>query len=195
MDRKEKISVRRGDSKWVDANEAKSLWVIGHRVTLICVGGRVAAIEVITPAGVPGPPPHHHEDADECFYVTAGRLGVMCGDSWTSHGPGEYMNVPRGTVHSFRNDGPDDVRVITGFEPPGFERFFLEYGVDVDEAGAVEASVSEATIARVIEGCAQFGMILAPSDQLPGVAAAAKENAAERSREGRDLSSDLTKEA
>ena len=55
------------------------------------------------------------------------------------------------------------MRVITGFEPQGFERFFLEYGVDVDEAGAFETSVSEATIARVIEGCAQFGMILAPT--------------------------------
>jgi hypothetical protein len=90
------------------------------------------------------------------------RLGVMSGDSWTSLGAGDHMNVPRGTVHSFRNDGPDDVRVITGFEPQGFERFFLEYGVDVDEPGAFETSIGEATIARVIEGCAQFGMILAP---------------------------------
>jgi quercetin dioxygenase-like cupin family protein len=147
----------------LEANEARSLWVIGHRVTLIPVGGRVAVIEVVTQAGVPGPPPHHHADADECFYVIAGRLEVMLDDTWTSLGQGEYMNVPRGTVHSFRNDGPDDVRVITGFEPQGFERFFLEYGVDVDEAGAFEASVSEATIKRVIEGCAQFGMILAPT--------------------------------
>jgi quercetin dioxygenase-like cupin family protein len=147
----------------VDANETRSLWVIGHRVTLLPVGGRVAALEVVTPAGVPGPPPHHHEDADEFFYVIGGRLGVMCDGTWTSLAPGDYMNVARGTVHSFRNDGPDDVRVITGFEPQGFERFFLEYGVDVDEAGAFETSVSEATIARVIEGCAQFGMILAPT--------------------------------
>jgi mannose-6-phosphate isomerase-like protein (cupin superfamily) len=146
----------------IDTSKPRSLWVLGHRVTLIPVGGRVAAIEVVTPAGVPGPPPHHHEDTDECFYVIAGRLGVMLGDGWTSLGPGEYMNVPRGTVHSFRNEGPDDVRVITGFEPQGFERFFLEYGVDVDEPDAFETSVSEATIARVIAGCAQFGMILEP---------------------------------
>jgi quercetin dioxygenase-like cupin family protein len=144
------------------ASEARSLWVLGHRVTLIPVGGRVTAVEVVTPAGVPGPPPHHHEDADECFYVTAGRLGVMLGDEWKSLGPGEHVSVPRGTVHSFRNEGPDDVRVITGFEPQGFERFFLEYGVDVDEPGAFETSFSEPTIARVVEGCAQFGMILAP---------------------------------
>lgn len=144
------------------ANKTTSLWVIGHRVTLLPVGGRVAALEVVTPAGVPGPPPHHHEDADEFFYVISGRLGVMCDDTWTSLEPGEYVNVPRGIVHSFRNDGADDVKVITGFEPQGFERFFLEYGVDVDEPGAFEMSVSEATIARVIEGCSQFGMILAP---------------------------------
>ena len=146
----------------VDVNETTTLWVIGHRVTLLPVGGRVAALEVLTPAGVPGPPPHHHEDADEFFYVISGRLGVMRGGTWASLGPCDYMNVPRGTVHTFRNDGPDDVRVITGFEPQGFERFFLEYGIDADEPGAFENSVSEATIARVIAGCAQFGMILAP---------------------------------
>ena len=147
----------------VDVNETRSLWVIGHRVTLLPVGGRVAALEVVTPAGVPGPPPHHHEDADEFFYVTAGRLGVLCDDAWTSLGPGDYANIPRGVVHTFRNDGPDDVSVITGFEPQGFERFFIEYGVGVDEPGAFETSVSAETIARVVEGCAQFGMILAPS--------------------------------
>jgi Cupin domain len=95
--------------------------------------------------------------------VTAGRLGVQCDGAWTSLAPGDYMNVPRGVVHTFRNDGSDDVSVVTGFEPQGFERFFLEYGVGVDEPGAFEKSVSEATIARVVEGCAQFGMILAPS--------------------------------
>jgi quercetin dioxygenase-like cupin family protein len=147
----------------VHTNELTSLWVIGHRVTMLPVGGRIAAIHVVTPAGVPGPPPHHHEDADEFFYVIAGRLGVIRDNSWASLGPGDYTNVPRGTVHSFRNDGPDEVRVITGFEPQGFERFFLEYGIDAGEEGAFETSVSEATIARVVEGCAQFGMILAPA--------------------------------
>jgi quercetin dioxygenase-like cupin family protein len=147
----------------VEANETRSLWVLGNRVTLLPVGGRVAVIEVMTPAGVPGPPPHHHEDADEFFYVIAGRLGVLHEDAWASLGIGDYMNIPRGSVHTFRNDGPDEVRVITGFEPQGFERFFLEYGVDVDEPEAFESSVSEATIARVLATCGQFGMILAPA--------------------------------
>jgi len=33
----------------------------------------------------------------------------------------------------------------------------------LDITEAFETSVSQATIARVIEGCAQFGMILAPA--------------------------------
>jgi quercetin dioxygenase-like cupin family protein len=143
-------------------NAPAALWVLGHRVTLLPVGGRVAAIEVVTPPGVPGPPPHHHEDADEFFYVIAGRLGVMRDGSWSSLGPGDYASIPQGTVHSFRNDGTEDVRVITGFEPQGFERFFVEFGIDAEKAGAFEESVSQDSIARVVEGCARFGMILAP---------------------------------
>jgi hypothetical protein len=54
------------------------------------------------------------------------------------------------------------VQVITAFEPQGFERFFLAFGVDADEPGAFEASFSEPAIARVVAGCAEFGMILAP---------------------------------
>jgi quercetin dioxygenase-like cupin family protein len=142
-----------------------AMWVIGHRVTPIVVGGRIAVLEVATPVGVPGPPPHHHTDCAEFFYVTAGRLGVMRDGEWISIGPGEHVEVPRGVVHTFRNDGEQEVRAITGFEPMGFEAFFEEYGVDTAEPGAFEASISEEMIQRVIEGCSQFGMVIAPAQE------------------------------
>ncbi len=141
--------------------QLKSMWVIGHRVTPITVGDRVVALEVATPAGVPGPPPHHHEDCTEFFFVTAGQFGVMKDGEWSTHGPGAYIEVPRGAVHSFRNDGDDEVRTITGFDPMGFEEFFAEFGVDIAEPGAFEASVSEDMIRRVVEGCGRFGMVIA----------------------------------
>ena len=147
----------------VDTNEARTLWVLGHRVTMLPVGGRVAAIEVVTPArrarSSPAPPRgcrrillrdrrtlgrHVWRDLDD---ARAGRLH--------QRSPRRRALVPQ--------RGPDDVRVITAFEPQGFERFFLEYGVDVDEPGAFETSVSETTIARVVKGCSRFGMILAPA--------------------------------
>ncbi len=141
-----------------------SLWVIGHRVTPISVGGRTVVLEVATPPGVPGPPPHHHEDCAEFFFVTAGRFGVMKDGAWSSLGPGEHVEIPAGVVHSFRNDGAEEVRVITGFEPMGFEGFFREFGYDASQPGAFEASVSEESIRRVVEGCGRFGMVIAAPD-------------------------------
>ncbi len=147
----------------------RPLWVVGHRVTPIPVGGRVIVLEVATPAGVPGPPPHYHEDCAEFFFVTAGRLGVMKDGEWTSLGPGEYAEVPCGVVHSFRNDGDEEVRMMTGYEPMGFERFFEEFGFDAAEPGAFEASVSEDAIRRLVEGCARFGMVI-PAEGTDGAA-------------------------
>jgi len=152
-----------------DTRSSRSLWVIGHRVTPITCGGRVVAVEVATPAGVPGPPPHYHEDCAECFYVIAGRLGVMIGEEWVSLGVGDHAEVPPGTVHTFRNEGQDEVRSLTGFEPAGFEAFFEEFGLDAADPGSFEASVSDESVRRVVEGCARFGMVLAD----PGARAAA----------------------
>jgi mannose-6-phosphate isomerase-like protein (cupin superfamily) len=146
----------------------RSLWVIGHRVTPIPCAGRVIALEVATPVGVPGPPPHSHRDCAEFFYVTAGRLGVMKSGEWSSHEAGGYVEVPRGVVHSFRNDGDDEVRTITGFEPAGFEAFFEEFGFDAGDPRSFDASISEAAIRRVVDGCADFGMIIAGADQEAG---------------------------
>lgn len=143
------------------ATRLPALWVIGHRVTPIPVGGRIVALEVATPVGVPGPPPHYHDGCAEFFYVTTGRLGVMRDGRWSSLGPAEHLEVPAGVVHSFRNDGDEEVRMITGYEPMGFDAFFHEFGVDASEPGAFEASVAPEMITRVVEGCERFGMILA----------------------------------
>jgi mannose-6-phosphate isomerase-like protein (cupin superfamily) len=139
----------------------RTLWVIGHKVTPIPVGDRIAAVQVATPVGTPGPPPHFHEDCAECFFVTAGRLGVMKQGEWTTLDPGGYVEVPRGVVHTFRNEGDEELRTITGFDPMGFENWFEEFGFDDEELGAFDASVSEDTIRRVVEGSARFGMIIA----------------------------------
>jgi hypothetical protein len=83
---------------------------------------------------------------------------------WLPLDPGQHAEVPRGVVHTFRNDGEDEVRTITGFEPMGFEAFFEEYGFDATQPNAFEASISDETIQRVVEGCSRFGMIIAAPD-------------------------------
>jgi quercetin dioxygenase-like cupin family protein len=142
--------------------QLRSLWVIGHKVTPIPAGDRIAALHVATPVGTPGPPPHYHADSAESFYVLAGRLGVMAAGEWTSLGPGGYAGVPRGVVHTFRNDGEEEVETITIFDVPGFEKWFEEFGYDMAAPGAYEKSISPDTIQRVIEGSSLYHMIIVP---------------------------------
>ena len=41
-------------------------------------------------------------------------------------GAGDFVNVPRGTVHCFHNDGTATMRMILTFTPAGMEKFFEE---------------------------------------------------------------------
>ena len=41
-------------------------------------------------------------------------------------GPGDFVNVPKGTLHNFRNDSDQPIRMILTFTPAGIERFFEE---------------------------------------------------------------------
>jgi quercetin dioxygenase-like cupin family protein len=148
--------------------QLRPLWVIGHKVTPIPAGDRIVALEVATPVGTPGPPPHYHADSSESFYVVAGRLGVMAAGEWTSLGPGGYIEVPRGVVHTFRNEGEEEARTITGFGVPGFENWFEEFGYDMAEPDAYERSVSQDTIERVLEGSSRHHMIIVPEGSDSG---------------------------
>jgi uncharacterized RmlC-like cupin family protein len=41
-------------------------------------------------------------------------------------GPGDFVYVPRGVVHCFRNEGMETARLIVTFSPAGIEHFFEE---------------------------------------------------------------------
>ena len=61
---------------------AEESWVLGHRVRPIRTIGDYGLVEVVSLPGIPGPPPHYHEDASELFYVADGSLDVMSGGEW-----------------------------------------------------------------------------------------------------------------
>jgi hypothetical protein len=45
---------------------------------------------------------------------------------WITVGVGDFINVPRGTVHRFHNQGTETMRMILTFTPAGIENFFQE---------------------------------------------------------------------
>ena len=46
---------------------------------------------------------HFHRTFSESFYVLDGTVELFNGDVWTPAGPGDFLYVPEGGVHGFRN--------------------------------------------------------------------------------------------
>src|SRR5215217_6895972 len=106
-----------------------TFWGPGDLYTFLVTGaesgGSYFAMEALVPEGG-GPPPHTHRYEAETFYVLAGECTFRLGDETVVAGPGDFVNVPRGMVHCFRNNGADPVRLVLTFTPAGIERFFEE---------------------------------------------------------------------
>lgn len=121
-------------------------------------GGAYFAMEALVPTGG-GPPPHIHRREDETFHVLEGVSTFRLGDEVVTAGPGDFVNVPRGLVHNFRNDGAAPLRMILTFTPAGIEEFFretLERARSMDEAPPAD-NVAEVA-ARYAAAAPRYGL-------------------------------------
>ena len=106
-----------------------AFWGPGDHYTFLVTGeesgGAYFAMEALVPPGG-GPPPHIHHREDETFYVVEGECSILLGEDWVTARAGDFVNVPRGTVHCFQNRGEEAMRMIVTFTPAGIEAFFEE---------------------------------------------------------------------
>ncbi len=116
----------------VRAGEGTSVWLVGDtytfKATTESTGGAFALIEASVPPGS-GPPPHVHTREDEAFYLLDGTLEVTADGETTLVGAGDFVFLPRGTLHWFRNPGVAATRALILASPGGLDRFFAEAGV------------------------------------------------------------------
>jgi hypothetical protein len=137
-------------------------WVIGQRIDFLATAestdGDYSLFHLLIPAGPPGPRPHIHTDADEFFFVLEGRVEVLVDDDWLSLGPGEFQHVARGTLHTFWNVTADAARMLSGFVPSGFERWFRDFGHAARLEDVDPLPVQEAEIQRVLATASDYYM-------------------------------------
>jgi len=77
-----------------------------------------------------GPPPHSHP-WDEAFFVTKGAVEFTCGGEVKMCARGSLVQVPAGTVHSFRYaPGGGEMLEMTG-EGSGAVRMFAQFDRDL----------------------------------------------------------------
>lgn len=98
-----------------------------------------------------GAPPNRHSDDDETFCVVSGSYDFEIDGKTRRAGPGEMVTIPKGAVHSFRNQGTEIAEMII-LNWPGLqhEALFSKLGHSVPlgsepaaQAGPPPAHVAE----------------------------------------------------
>jgi quercetin dioxygenase-like cupin family protein len=143
------------------AGTGRSFWGPGDRYTFLVTGeetgGAYFAMEAFVPPGG-GPGPHIHTREDETFYVLEGEIEFLFGDELVAAGPGDFVNIPRGVVHRFRNIGNETARLVLTFTPAGIEGFFEET-LDSAPNGSEDVPDNvEEVAARYAEAAPRYGM-------------------------------------
>lgn len=94
--------------KYVPAGTGPMYCGPGDRVSFLVSGaesqGSCFIIEgMVAPGG--GPPPHIHHFEDETFYLLEGTVTFQARGQTIHAKPGDCIHIPRGTVHSLKNEG------------------------------------------------------------------------------------------
>lgn len=87
-------------------------------------GSYVVTVSEVRPGG--GPPPHMHAREDEGFYILEGEIDFTADGKTFRAGPGAFVNMPKGTPHTFKNGTNRPARMLVVCAPAGIEHFFIE---------------------------------------------------------------------
>jgi len=150
--------------KYVPAGTGSAYWGPGDQIAFLITGaesgGAFFMAEVSVPAGG-GPPPHFHRREDESFYLQEGTLTLQAGGQTLNASPGDFVHIPRGTVHSFKNTGDGNAKMLMVATPAGLEKFFEEAFYPAPRS-ASPPLVTEALMQRLLAAAPKHGLELLP---------------------------------
>jgi quercetin dioxygenase-like cupin family protein len=150
--------------KYVPAGTGPMYCGPGDKVTFLVTGaessGACFIIEGMAPPGG-GPPPHVHHFEDESFYILQGTVTVQAAGQTFQASPGDFVHIPRGTVHSFRNDGRVNAKAVITVSPAGpagLEKFFQESFYPATDPSATPPPITEELMGRMMTAAAKNGL-------------------------------------
>jgi mannose-6-phosphate isomerase-like protein (cupin superfamily) len=98
-------------------------------------GGRFGLYHWGMPGRSGGASPHFHRTFSESFYVIGGKVDFFDGNEWRASSPGDFLYVPEGGIHGFRNEADEAASMLILFAPgPPRERYFEELA-EIIESG------------------------------------------------------------
>jgi mannose-6-phosphate isomerase-like protein (cupin superfamily) len=84
-----------------------------------------------------GPEPHFHKTFSESFYVISGRVGLYDGSRWIDATSGDFIYVPMGGIHAFRNESAAAATMLIVFAPGAARERFFEELAEIANSGRI----------------------------------------------------------
>ncbi|WP_308250025.1 cupin domain-containing protein [Sphaerisporangium fuscum] len=81
-----------------------------------------------------GPSPHFHRSISESFYILTGTVRIYDGRRWIDTVPGDFVHVPIGGIHAFRNESGEPASMLLHFSPGAPREGYFEGLIDLGSA-------------------------------------------------------------
>lgn len=102
----------------------------GTRVHYLATGastnGRFGLYRWSMGPALSGPSPHFHRSLSESFYILDGTVRIFDGATWIDTEPGDWVHVPEGGVHGFRNESGEPASMLIHFSPGAPREAYFE---------------------------------------------------------------------
>ena len=99
--------------------------------------GRFGLYEFRMTAGAGRADPHFHRTFSESFYVLSGTVRLYDGGGWIDASAGDFLHVPEGGVHGFRNDSGAAATMLILFAPGAPRETYFRELADISSSGRV----------------------------------------------------------
>ncbi|HEY3524218.1 MAG TPA: cupin domain-containing protein [Candidatus Limnocylindrales bacterium] len=97
--------------------------------------GRYGLYRWDMPARAGGADPHFHRSFSEAFFVVAGTVALYDGTRWIESNVGDFVYVPEGGIHGFRNDSDDAASMLILFAPGAPREQYFEELAEIGWSG------------------------------------------------------------
>jgi mannose-6-phosphate isomerase-like protein (cupin superfamily) len=95
-----------------------------------------------------GPDPHFHRTISESFYVLLGTVSLYDGTGWRDATAGDFLYVPQGGVHGFRNESGARAEMLLLFTPGAPREEYFETLADAARREAMDGAARAAFMDR-----------------------------------------------
>lgn len=97
-----------------------------YLATTASSGGDFGLYRVDMGPGPGGPSTHFHRAMSESFFVLSGTLRLFDGERWVDGTAGDFLYVPPGGLHAFRNESGEPVSMLMLFTPGAPREAYFE---------------------------------------------------------------------